>query len=85
MLRGCIPDSVSLRFEFSFMNGSSFDPMLESFWSCMLRGCVPDSVSRRFEFSFMNGWLKFGADTRIILVTYAAWSRSRFGFATFRI
>ena len=24
MLRGCVPDSVSLRFEFSFMNGSSF-------------------------------------------------------------
>ena len=56
MLRGCIPDSVSLRFEFSFMNGSSFEPILRSFfWSCMLRGCVPDSVSLRFEFSFMNG------------------------------
>ena len=38
---GCVPDSVSLRFEFSFMNGSSFEPILESFW--------------RFEFSFMNG------------------------------
>ena len=24
MLRGCVPDLVSLRFEFSFMNGSSF-------------------------------------------------------------
>ena len=42
-------------FEFSFMNGSSFEPMLGSFWSRMLRGCVPDSVSLRFEFSFMNG------------------------------
>ena len=47
---------------FSFMNGSSFEPTLGSFWSrmlrgClrMLRGCVPDSVSLRFEFSFMNG------------------------------
>ena len=37
MLRGCIPDSVSLRFEFSFMHGSSFEPILESFWSRMLR------------------------------------------------
>ena len=55
MLRGCVPDSVSLRFEFSFMNGSSFEPILGSFWSRMLRGCVPDSVSLRFEFSFMNG------------------------------
>ena len=54
MLRGCVPDSVSLRFEFSFMNGSSFEPIL-GFWSRMLRGCVPDSVSLRFEFSFMNG------------------------------
>ena len=55
MLRGCVPDSVSLRFEFSFMNGSSFEPILGSFWSRMLRGCVPDWVSLRFEFSFMNG------------------------------
>ena len=55
MLRGCVLDSVSLRFEFSFMNGSSFEPILGSFWSRMLRGCVPDSVSLRFEFSFMNG------------------------------
>ena len=29
--------SVSLRFEF-FMNGSSFEPKLGSFWSRMLRG-----------------------------------------------
>ena len=51
MLRACIPDSVSLRFEFSFMNGSSFEPILGSFWSRMLRGWVlPDSVSLRFEF-----------------------------------
>ena len=35
----CVPDSVSLRFEFSFMNGSSFEPILGSFWSRMLRGC----------------------------------------------
>ena len=50
-----VPDSVSLRFEFSFMNGSSFEPILGSFWSRMLHGCVPDWVSLRFEFSFMNG------------------------------
>ena len=37
MLRGCILDSVSRRFD-----DSSFEPMLESFWSF-------------FEFSFMNG------------------------------
>ena len=37
------------------MNGSSFEPILGSFWSRLPRGCVPDSVSRRFEFSFMNG------------------------------
>ena len=36
---------------FSFMNGSSFEPILGSFWSRMLRGCVPDSVSLRFEVS----------------------------------
>ena len=54
MLRGCVPDSVSLRFEFSFMNGSSFEPILGSFCH-VLRGCVPDSVLLRFEFSFMNG------------------------------
>ena len=50
---GSVLDSVSLRFEFSFMNGSSFKPTL-GFWSRML-GCVPDTVSLRFEFSFMNG------------------------------
>ena len=32
-------------FRISFMNGSSFEPTLGSFWSRMLRGCVPDSVS----------------------------------------
>ena len=37
-----------------------------------LRGCVPDSVSLHFEFSFYE-WLKFRADTRIILVAYATW------------
>ena len=42
-------------FRFSFMNGSSFEPMLGSFWLRVPRGCVPDSVSLRFEFSFMNG------------------------------
>ena len=40
---------------FSFMNGSSFEPMLGSYWLRVLRGCVLDSVSPRFEFSFMNG------------------------------
>ena len=59
MLRGCVPDSVSRRFEFSFMNGSSLEPILGSFWSRMPRGRVPDSVSLRFEFSFMR--LKFRA------------------------
>ena len=43
VLRGCIPDSVSLRFEFSFI-----EPILGSFWR-MLRGCAPDSVSLRFR------------------------------------
>ena len=54
MLRG-VPNSVWLRFEFSFLNGLSFEPILGSFWTRMLCGCVPDSVSLRFEFSFMNG------------------------------
>ena len=31
--------------------------------------CVPDSISRLF-----HEWLKFRADTRIILVTYAAFA-----------
>ena len=31
MLRGCVPDSVSLRFEFSFMNGSSFERYSDHF------------------------------------------------------
>ena len=44
-----IPDSVLLRFEFSFMNGLSFEPILGSFWSRM-RSCIPDSVLLRFEF-----------------------------------
>ena len=57
---------------------------MKSFWSRMLRGCIPDSVSLRFEFSFYE-WRKFRADTRIILVAYAAWLHSGFGFATFRI
>ena len=52
-VRGCVLGLVSLRFEFGFMNVSSFEPILESFWSRMLRGCVP--VSQRFEFGFMNG------------------------------
>ena len=33
---------------FSFMNGSSFEPILDHFGR--VRGCVPDSVSLRFEF-----------------------------------
>ena len=60
-------------FRFSFMNGSNFEPTLGSFWSCV-RGCIPDSVSNLF-----HEWLKFRADTRIILVAYAAWLHSRFG------
>ena len=59
MLRGCIPDSVSLRFEFSlkfsFMNGLKFRADTRIILLRMLRGCVPDRVSLRFEFSFMNG------------------------------
>ena len=55
--RSCIPDSVSLRFEFVFVNGLSFEPILGSFWSHMLRS-IPDLVLLRFEF----------IDTRIILV-----------------
>ena len=40
------PDSVLLRFEFSFMNGSSFEPCSHLVaYGRMLRGCVPDSVS----------------------------------------
>ena len=48
----------------------------------MLRGCVPDSVSPRFEFSFMGSSFEH---TRIILVAYATWLRSRLGFATFEL
>ena len=48
MLRGCVPDSVSLRFEFGFHEWLKFqaDTWI-IFWSRMLRGCVPDSVSLR--------------------------------------
>ena len=49
-----VPDSVSLRFEFSFMNGSSFEPISDHFGRvCYM--VVPDWVSLRFEFGFMNG------------------------------
>ena len=36
MLRSCVPDSVSLRFEFSFMNGSSFELCSDHFGVAML-------------------------------------------------
>ena len=36
MLRGCVPDWVSLRFEFSFMNGSSFELCSDHFGVAML-------------------------------------------------
>ena len=52
------PDSVSLRFEFSFHNGSSFELILGSFWSRMLRGAfqirfryVSNLVSRMAQVS----------------------------------
>ena len=55
MLRGCVPYSVSLRFEFSFMNGSSFEPCSDHFG----RVCYVVAFQIRshyvFEFSFMNG------------------------------
>ena len=70
LLRGCVPDSVSLRFEFSFMNGSSFESMLGSF------GHVCYVVA--FQ-------IRFNSRARIILVAYATWLRSRFGFAAFQI
>ena len=49
----------------------------------MLRGCIPDSVSLRFEFSFVNG--SSSSRYSIILVAYAAWLHSGFGFAPFRM
>ena len=68
--RVCCVVAFRIRFRYVsnlvFVNGASFEPILGSFWSHMLRGCVPDSVSLRFEFSF-HEWLKFRADTRIIL------------------
>ena len=36
MPRGRVPDSVSLRFEFSFMNGSSFELCSDHFGVAML-------------------------------------------------
>ena len=61
------------------MNGSSSEPT--RIISIAYAACgVPNSVWLRFEFSFMNGL--FRADTRIILVTYAADSVSlRFEFS----
>ena len=58
-------------FRFSFMNGSSFEPMIDHFGR-MLRGCVPDSVSQRFEFSFING-----SSFELILGSF--WSRKLCG------
>ena len=55
--RVCRGVAFQIRFatvEFSFMNGSSFEPILGSFHVSRVV-CVPDSVSLRFEFSFMNG------------------------------
>ena len=60
-----------------FMNGSSFEPKLESFWSRMLRGCVPDWVSLCFEFIFMNG-SSFEPFAWIVLVAYARGCVPRF-------
>ena len=75
MLRGCVPDSVSL-----------FRADTQIILVALLRGCVPDSVSLRFEFSFMNGSsFEPILGYRIILVAYATWLRSTFGFAAFRI
>ena len=70
-----VPDLGSLRFEFSFMNCSTFEPILGSFWSHATRS--------RFGFAtfeLFHEWLKFRAGS--------FWSRmlrgcSRFGFATF--
>ena len=55
MLRGCVPDSVSLRFEFSFMNGSSFDRYSNHF------GRVCYVVAFRFYSvsNLVSEWLKF--------------------------
>ena len=63
------------------MNGSSSSRYLDHFG----RVCCVVAFQIRFryvfEFSFMNGSIR--ADTRIILVAYAAWLHSRLGFATF--
>ena len=76
-----VPDLVSLRFEFSFMNCSSFEPTLGSFWSYATWLRPPSRFGfATFEFGFKNG-LSFEPDSD-------HWSRmlrgcSRFGFATF--
>ena len=48
-----------------------------------------DSIERKNGFNnascLLQHFKEFRADTWIILVAYAAWLRSRFGFATFRI
>ena len=64
-------------FEFSFMNGSNFEPCLIILVTCAtwLR---PDSVSLRFEFSFMNGLRIEPCSDHF--VACATWLRSRFGF-----
>ena len=50
---GCVPDSVSLRFEFSFMNGASFEPCSDHFGRVSVV-----AFQIRFHgvsFGFMNG------------------------------
>ena len=55
MLRGCVPDSVSLRFDLVFMNGSSFELILGSFWSRILRGAFQIRFRYVSNSVFMNG------------------------------
>ena len=53
MRRGCVPDSVSLRFEFSFMNGSSFEPCSDHFG----RVCYVVAFQIRFHEESVEYWL----------------------------
>ena len=48
-----VPDSVSLRFEFSFM--AQVSSQYSDHFGRVCYMVVPDWVSLRFEFSFMNG------------------------------
>ena len=65
-------------FRFSFMNGS-----ISSRYSDHLVAYAWFQIRFRYVSNLFHEWLKFRADTWIILVAYAAWLHSRFGFASF--